>query len=1266
MANRIKFNREDPNAKNDTYRYEDLIDDYSYMESKPRDIFSTLTNPPYIIEGISASVSVSDSSKIAITSGVAFDREFREIRFPQTNNYPLFVNQSGIIQYLTLEYSQSDVPSSLRVTKGFGSTQTPYISKKQDSYRLQWKLQSPILPAITGNNPGPFNIIKDYNDVVVISTDISVTEHIIKLNSNVSSISTDEIDIVSGGVFLNQDDNIVFSIGSNTFDFALTSSPSGEILSLSQIALRVNSGAYSLMGEDVAFTVSGENKIRITHPVIASGNPILSNPSLLAVESVYIGSGLINSKIGLTENTISYYSVPLTVSDVETDINNKAGGETVAFVDGSFLRLRSMSPGGYITVTPHNLSAIPTFGLTYGTTHGAPQIDLNNDIIITNAQYISGAASIDNSQRTGTLTLQDYHAGWRKTFVTDYTMSGNVTFDMSDEYYVVGDNELMVFVNGQYRHGNGVDYEEVGPAGTRSRFVTVYDIEEGYVVDILVPKMGTKNLKEIPIKLNDVQISPDVTEFNFGPEFNVSESSGSISISLQYESGSVASHAERHGYLGEDEINVENLRGKLFDPQNILVSNESGTLVLKTNRLNFKGDGVSVEDVSGDVFVNIPETSVVNHDGNIVFRIGYNDAGALSNIYLEDFYYSGLAWKVDVTDDGSIVTEPAVSGTPFVNPIIESPSGNRYKLFVNNIPGVSSGEILTLLSSGTPDIIKLTSASNKSFLVKVTDSGEVYTTDPLNVFQINDFYNSGLFSVDESGMISFKIFDYSSLPAPDTADGKIIFSDNSGAIEMLVSQNSGWINIFSYPVSNKISRSGDAMTGPLYLSGDPVLPDEAANRNFVLSSISGALTFATSGDIVAGSGESLIVSPVTLKAKLLRQPELITVGPGGDFSNMNDALYNIVDRYNGVAFSKDDIKVELRLVSGFVMQEQVEIKNINLGWVNITSEESGVVINSTDITDYNVKTDIDGYVLKKAVFYGDNAVMPEINTNFIFSGDKTDVYGMYLNRSTARVISGGIINSDISVNDNGYFVSRRSNLSFSSVTTGTSRVDIADTFMYSSGSVSSVMTARDNSLINVIGVTGINIDNSGVAALKIYDSKIVLTNSNFNGYENGLFAFNSNGRIESVQLNGSASNAGNGVELYANCNFYLQYTAENRTSGTGLYVYASMANILGCTLTGNSVGVRANAGIVSVIDSYLNAQGCINMGLSLTNGSKFTTNNNSSVNFRKGVSDSPADISITGGSIYSQTNGYVTGGHSISPNVIGPNGEGIFFNYDLP
>jgi len=106
---------------------------------------------------------------------------------------------------------------------------------------------------------------------------------------------------------------------------------------------------------------------------------------------------------------------------------------------------------------------------------------------------------------------------------------------------------------------------------------------------------------------------------------------------------------------------------------------------------------------------------------------------------------------------------------------------------------------------------------------------------------------------------------------------------------------------------------------------------------------------------------------------------VITVGTGGDYSNVNDAIKFATEKYPRHDLAPN--KVEISLLTGFIMTEQVFVDGVNLGWITITSADPVVGV---DLTSPAIQIALPAYgsyssVEMTGLFAGDNnAILPTI------------------------------------------------------------------------------------------------------------------------------------------------------------------------------------------------------------------------------------------------------------------------------------------------
>lgn len=243
--------------------------------------------------------------------------------------------------------------------------------------------------------------------------------------------------------------------------------------------------------------------------------------------------------------------------------------------------------------------------------------------------------------------------------------------------------------------------------------------------------------------------------------------------------------------------------------------------------------------------------------------------------------------------------------------------------------------------------------------------------------------------------------------------------------------------------------------------------------------------------------------------------EIVTVGEGGDYTNINDALFYLAykyPRFKQTAYPYVVSSAEILLLSGFVMNEQVVVERTNLGFISISSEDTEVTINRSALTYPIVSGGISYY---PAFVAKENATLPVINCLFNMNttgADSNRVGVMCSENSSATVRSGcGVknnstvtvgcfategsnINADGSVfngTGNAYFARLNSRINANSITT--------------SGNNFGVL-AEDCSTINVNGSTITNSNAYGVQATRgstINANSSTISNWGFGGVYSG-------------------------------------------------------------------------------------------------------------------------------------------------------------------
>lgn len=129
----------------------------------------------------------------------------------------------------------------------------------------------------------------------------------------------------------------------------------------------------------------------------------------------------------------------------------------------------------------------------------------------------------------------------------------------------------------------------------------------------------------------------------------------------------------------------------------------------------------------------------------------------------------------------------------------------------------------------------------------------------------------------------------------------------------------------------------------------------------------------------------------------------LTVGTGGDFATLNDAL-RAASVLRAPRFENTGLKTEIRLLSGFVLAEQVIVDGLDMSWVEITSVDAEVTIQRSALTIEALA----GYSF--AAFFGrNNAKLPKISVlfNMDTSGTAALRDGIYLYRQSSVHVSEG-------------------------------------------------------------------------------------------------------------------------------------------------------------------------------------------------------------------------------------------------------------------
>lgn len=121
----------------------------------------------------------------------------------------------------------------------------------------------------------------------------------------------------------------------------------------------------------------------------------------------------------------------------------------------------------------------------------------------------------------------------------------------------------------------------------------------------------------------------------------------------------------------------------------------------------------------------------------------------------------------------------------------------------------------------------------------------------------------------------------------------------------------------------------------------------------------------------------------------------VTVGTGGQLQTITDALNYLARRKP----ARTDVKATIKLLTGFIMKEQVTIKGGDYSWIQIDSADSEVSVNKILLTTVNSENTANPVMLEF-----NNCHAPTINV--LFNSDKT---GTNTLRAFEYIRSNGVI-----------------------------------------------------------------------------------------------------------------------------------------------------------------------------------------------------------------------------------------------------------------
>jgi len=129
----------------------------------------------------------------------------------------------------------------------------------------------------------------------------------------------------------------------------------------------------------------------------------------------------------------------------------------------------------------------------------------------------------------------------------------------------------------------------------------------------------------------------------------------------------------------------------------------------------------------------------------------------------------------------------------------------------------------------------------------------------------------------------------------------------------------------------------------------------------------------------------------------------VTVGSGGDFGTINDAINYLVNNFLPPCYRTNSgtPKAKIRILSGTILSEQIFIEGIDLSWIVIYADTNSVEVNANSFNNYYWY----GYPFICGRF---GAKLPHITNSFYINSNRSDVIGMLLStNSEAHIPYGG-------------------------------------------------------------------------------------------------------------------------------------------------------------------------------------------------------------------------------------------------------------------
>jgi hypothetical protein len=208
-------------------------------------------------------------------------------------------------------------------------------------------------------------------------------------------------------------------------------------------------------------------------------------------------------------------------------------------------------------------------------------------------------------------------------------------------------------------------------------------------------------------------------------------------------------------------------------------------------------------------------------------------------------------------------------------------------------------------------------------------------------------------------------------------------------------------NYVSFTETTKVAlnTSGDvSFSGDVYSGGRTTQYKNLTTNNFTSTSTDIKMNGTQSaGSLVTMPKADHVHPSDTTRPSILTDNITVTVGTGGNYATINEALAYLTTRYP-IYKTGGGVAATISLLTGYVMAEQVLVSGIDLGWITITSVDATV-----SITRSALITSLEGVYCAFGV--ADGGMLPIIDVLFVMdtSGTGSNKVGVFAHGGGSRV-----------------------------------------------------------------------------------------------------------------------------------------------------------------------------------------------------------------------------------------------------------------------